>query len=82
MAAHDLRNPNTLIRLYLNQLIESLEDINEEQHVWISKIQSISDSMLDLVNDFLDISTIEAGQLRLNSKLIILNAFLTIMPWA
>jgi signal transduction histidine kinase/HAMP domain-containing protein len=76
MAAHDLQNPNVLMRLYLNQLVESLGDVRGDQNVWISKIQSISDSMLSLTKDFLCISSIEAGQLRLKQGPILPDVFL------
>ena len=77
MAAHDLRNPNAMIRLYLNQLTDSLGDIKGDQHVWISKMQAISDSMLALIDDFLDISTIEAGQLQLKLEPVLPDVFFT-----
>jgi hypothetical protein len=76
MAAHDLRNPNIVLRHYLNQLVKSLEGTNEKQRAWINKIQSISSSMTTLVDDFLDVSIIEAGQLQLDLKPVLLNAFL------
>ncbi len=77
MAAHDLQNPNVLMRLYLNQLAESLGDVRGDQHVWISRMQSISDSMLSLTKDFLCISSIEAGQLQLKLEPILPDVFLT-----
>ena len=77
MAAHDLQNPNNLIRLYLNQLTESLGDNKKDQHVWISKMHDISDSMLALIDDFLDISTIEAGQLQLKLEPVLPDVFFT-----
>jgi hypothetical protein len=77
MAAHDLRNPNALIRLYLNQLTDSLGDIKGDQHVWISKMHDISDSMLTLINNFLDVSTIEAGQLQLKLEPVLPDVFFT-----
>jgi hypothetical protein len=77
MAAHDLRNPNVLIRLYLNQLIEALGDINENQNGWITKIQKTSNSMMALINDFLDISIVEAGHLQLDVNPVKLNAIIT-----
>ena len=77
MAAHDLRNPNILVRLYLNKLVESLDGTNEKQRAWITKMQNISSSMMTLIDDFLDVSIIEANQLQLDLKLVSLNAFLT-----
>lgn len=77
MAAHDLRNPNVLIRLYLNQLVESLEGIEEDQRIWITKIQNTSNSMMTMIDNFLDISIVEAGQLQLNLNPVKLNTLLT-----
>jgi two-component system sensor histidine kinase/response regulator len=65
MAAHDLRNPLASIR----GLAEFMRDgvvgaLNAEQLDLINTMHTASQSMLDLVNDLLDVATIEAGELR------------------
>lgn len=67
MAAHDLRNPLASIR----GLAEFLRDgavgpLNAEQLDLIQTIHGASQSMLDMVNELLDVATIEAGELKLN----------------
>lgn len=64
MAAHDLRSPLASIRglseFLLNEIFGSL---TEEQKEYINIINKTSDEMLTLVNDLLDVSVIESGNL-------------------
>ena len=66
MAAHDLRNPLASIR----GLTEFLRDgavgpLSPDQRELIETIHSASQQMLDLVNELLDVATIESGELKL-----------------
>ncbi len=75
IAAHDLRNPLEVIRTYSEFLLEDASDVlSEEQIGFIHKIHSSSAFMLDLVNDFLDYSRIEAGRLDLDPAWLDLTA--------
>ena len=66
MCAHDLRNPLASIRGLAEFLNEpSIGPLNTEQADIVGSIHGASQSMLDLVNELLDIATIEAGELRL-----------------
>ncbi|HRP05204.1 MAG TPA: response regulator, partial [Opitutaceae bacterium] len=69
MAAHDLRNPLASIR----GLAEFLQDpmlgkLNEEQLDLVQTIRSTSHQMLEMVNELLDIATIESGELKLRRE--------------
>lgn len=67
MCAHDLRNPLSSVRGLAEFLLEpSIGPLNAEQVKLVEAIREASQSMLDLVNELLDVSVIEAGQLRLN----------------
>ena len=66
MAAHDLRNPLASIR----GLAEFLRDgavgqLTPDQLDLVQTIHQASQQMLDLVNELLDVATIEAGELKL-----------------
>lgn len=66
MCAHDLRNPLASIRGLAEFLREpSIGPLNAEQADIVGSIHGASQAMLDLVNELLDIATIEAGELRL-----------------
>lgn len=66
IAAHDLRNPLASIRGFSEVLLdEDAGPLTDEQREFITIINTVSDSMLALVNDLLDISVIESGRLDL-----------------
>ncbi len=67
MAAHDLRNPLASIRA----LSEFLRDgtvgtMTDEQIDLVKTIHTASQQMLDLVNELLDVATIESGEMKLS----------------
>jgi signal transduction histidine kinase len=67
MAAHDLRNPLASIRGLAEFLRDgSIGPLNAEQKDLIETIHGASHSMLDLVNELLDVATIESGELKLS----------------
>ncbi len=69
MAAHDLRNPLGIILTYAEFLeTEAADALNEEQREFVTTIKETSQFMLRLVTDLLDVSAIEAGQLKLDRK--------------
>lgn len=77
IAAHDLRNPITVIQGYSSLLLHGgIGEIPDEQRELIERIHKASQRMLNLVNDLLDISAIESGQLELNLQEIELEKFL------
>ncbi|WP_269526093.1 hybrid sensor histidine kinase/response regulator [Coraliomargarita parva] len=63
VASHDLRNPLASIR-GLSEFLADLGPLNEEQKDVARTIQSTSDSMLQLVDELLDLSVIESGEER------------------
>jgi signal transduction histidine kinase len=64
MAAHDLRTPLGIIMGYSEFVIDEASEMLDEDHIeFLHIIRSSSNFMLQLVNDLLDISTIESGQL-------------------
>jgi len=67
MAAHDLRNPLASIRGLSEFLQEgTVGPLSAEQLDLVRTIHEASQSMLDLVNELLDVAVIESGELKLN----------------
>ncbi|MBE2201740.1 MAG: HAMP domain-containing histidine kinase [Anaerolinea sp.] len=64
MAAHDLRNPLHTILGFSDFLLEISSD--PEQQKFLQIIRDVSQFMAHLVDDLLDVSKIEAGNLRLD----------------
>ncbi len=67
MAAHDLRNPLSVIITYSDFLAQEIApQLNAEQKEFLDIIRTSSQFMRRLIEDLLDVSAIEAGQLVLN----------------
>lgn len=79
MAAHDLRNPLSgiigLTSLILEELTEG-NQINPNQEQILQEIQNSSEYMLNIVEDMLDVSAIEAGSVKLKKESVNLIQFL------
>ena len=62
MAAHDLRNPLTSV-MGFSDLILEMDDLEEEEkRDYLAIISQVSREMLGLLNNLLDVSTIESGK--------------------
>lgn len=69
MAAHDLRNPLASIRGFSDLLLgEAVGPINEDQREFLTLIREVSQDMLVLLNDLLDVSVIESGKFSLRCE--------------
>ena len=70
IAAHDLRSPLGVIFSYAEFLeTEAASVLNEEQREFVATIKDTSAFMLRMVTDLLDVTAIEAGQLKLDLQL-------------
>ena len=69
MAAHDLRSPLGVIQNYSDFLeVDAGPLLNDEQRAFISTITRTSRVMLGMVDDLLDVTSIEAGRLTLDRQ--------------
>ncbi len=64
IAAHDLRNPLSSIR-GMSQMLVEMELDDDTKRSFLDSIYSVSNQMLTLVNDLLDVSVIESGKFDL-----------------
>lgn len=64
--SHEIRTPmNSILGIYS---LLKMTPLNEEQEEFLEIINIASQNLLTIINDILDLSKIEAGQLKLESK--------------
>jgi two-component system sensor histidine kinase/response regulator len=69
MAAHDLRNPLTVVRGFAEFLRDgTVGALTSEQLDLVATIHASSCAMLKMVNELLDVAAIEAGELKLDPQ--------------
>jgi len=64
--SHELRTPLNAVIGLTSLLLRS--KMNEEQHEYIETIQLSGETLLTIINDILDLSKVEAGELQLERK--------------
>ncbi len=78
MAAHDLRKPIGLLTTYSEFLIDEAGELLGEEHMgFLKTIHSSCTFMQRLVDDFLDVSAIEAGRFELDLQPAVISKVLS-----
>jgi len=80
--SHELRTPLTSIIGYSDMLLSGMTgELNEKQQGFIQSILAGGETLLNLINDILDLTKIEAGRLELNFEAVDLRAaLLNVLP--
>lgn len=73
MVTHDLRSPTSHILMATSMLADSPSPLTPAQLELVQFIDQSANKVLQLINDYLDFSQIDAGHLRLNLEEVILN---------
>ncbi len=69
--SHELRTPMTSILGFSSLLAQQIYgELNERQHLYITQIHQSGEHLLTLINEVLDLSKIEAGQMDLHPTAI------------
>jgi signal transduction histidine kinase len=77
MVAHDLRNPIASIQMSAELLADSEASLDDdERQAFLSDINRQAGYMVDLIDDLLDVSKLESGQLELQKETIDFGEFL------
>src|SRR5262245_13241389 len=77
MIAHDLRSPLMNIMGVAEVMVAGMfGSVSREQTKWLGRIQSNSQSLVDLVSDFLDVSKLESGYIDLSRETLNLSALI------
>ncbi len=67
--SHELRTPLTAIKGYVEVLLSGMAgDLTERQRHFLNIILNHADRLINLVNDLLDLSRLEAGRIRLQPE--------------
>ena len=75
--SHELRTPLTSIIGYSDMLLSGMTgELNEKQSAFVDSILKGGEALLNLINDILDLTKIEAGRLELNREPVDLRAAL------
>jgi len=76
--AHDLRSPLTIVKGWLDVMLDGLlGEIIPEQTQALETMQRSCQRAIFFINDLLDVSAIESGNLRIQKKPVNLTEFLT-----
>ena len=79
--SHELRTPLSSILGYSQFLqMQQLGPLNEKQEKYLDYIQKSGDHLLEMVNDILDLSKIEAGKIKVEKKPFNINLMLSRSP--
>jgi signal transduction histidine kinase len=75
--SHELRTPLTGIIGYSDMMLSGMTgELNEKQATFVNSILEGGETLLNLINDILDLTKIEAGRLELNFEAVDLRAAL------
>jgi signal transduction histidine kinase len=76
IASHELKTPLTTIKAFTQLAMIEGEDLPENIRMYLSKINLQSDKLYKLVQQLLDISKVEAGQLDFVMEEVTMNAYI------
>ncbi len=76
-ASHELRTPLTSISGYIDLLLlNTLGPINDQQRQFLGVVKNNTERLTAILNDLLDMSRIESGQVRLQRRPVVLDELL------
>ena len=80
--SHELRTPLTSVIGYSDMMLGGMTgELTEQQTTFVENILRSSETLLNLINDILDLTKIEAGRLELNYEAVDLRAaLLAVLP--
>ncbi|HEU4656110.1 MAG TPA: ATP-binding protein [Capillimicrobium sp.] len=66
-ASHELRSPLTSIKGFV-ELLHKSPDLSDRQREWVEIVLVSANRLVDLVNDLLDVTRLEAGRLEVHRR--------------
>jgi signal transduction histidine kinase len=77
IASHELKTPLTIIRLYTQLAISFKDECSEKVLSYLKKVELQTSKMMMLMEQLLDVSKMETGQLHLNLEKVNATEYLT-----
>ena len=75
--SHELRTPLTGMKAFAENLLDGIGgELNEKQHYYLSRIRLNADRLTRRINELLDVSKIEAGEIELRHQSISIQTLL------
>jgi PAS domain S-box-containing protein len=69
LASHQLRTPVATVKWYMEMLLSgSLGELSPKQKDYVSRIHGVNEEMVDLIDTLLNVSRIEVGSMKIESK--------------
>jgi PAS domain S-box-containing protein len=69
LASHQLRTPVATVKWYVDMLISGdIGEISPKQKEYLSRVHQVNEGMIDLIETLLNVSRIEIGSIRVESK--------------
>jgi signal transduction histidine kinase len=76
IASHELKTPLTTIKAFTQLALEEGDQCSDNIRMYLSKINTQSDKLYKLIQQLLDVSKVEAGQLDFNLEETTLNSYI------
>ncbi|HSX48126.1 MAG TPA: ATP-binding protein [Candidatus Nanoarchaeia archaeon] len=78
IVSHELRTPLSAIKGFLSMILQKdFGELNDKQFHYLNRVYQSNQRMIDLVEDLLDVSSIESGKIKLAQNPLALESIIT-----
>lgn len=70
LVSHDLKSPLSSIRMSVDLIKMTTDDLPKDAHENLSRIQQIIEHMVEMIKELLDLSRLQTGKIKLNHEVL------------